>query len=78
MSQSTTLFLGMDVHKDAIAAAVILVAAMGDLARFESPRELMKFLGLISSAYTSGEPHRQGSMTKAGNSHTRRVLVAGV
>jgi hypothetical protein len=37
----------------------------------------MKFLGLIPSEYTSGEQRRQGSMTKAGNSHARRVLVEG-
>ena len=57
--------------------AVTLVAAMGDLTRFESPRELMKFLGLIPSEYSSGEQRRQGSMTKAGNTHARRVLVEG-
>ena len=37
----------------------------------------MKFLGLIPSEYSSGEPRRQGSMTKAGNTHARRVLVEG-
>ena len=57
--------------------AVTLVAAMGDLTRFESPRELMKFLGLIPSEYSSGEQRRQGSITKAGNTHARRVLVEG-
>ena len=57
--------------------AVTLVADMGDLTRFESPRELMKFLGLIPSDYSSGEPRRQGSIPKAGNTHARRVLVEG-
>jgi transposase len=57
--------------------AVTLVAEMGDLTRFESPRELMKFLGLIPSEYSSGEQRRQGSSTKAGNTHARRVLVEG-
>jgi transposase len=57
--------------------AVTLVADMGDLTRFESPRELMKFLGLIPSEHSSGEQRRQGSMTKAGNTHARRVLVEG-
>jgi transposase len=58
-------------------AAVTLVAEMGDLTRFESPRELMKFMGLIPSEYSSGEQRRQGSITKAGNTHARRVLVEG-
>jgi transposase len=57
--------------------AVTLVAEMGDLSRFESPRELMKFMGLIPSEYSSGEQRRQGSITKAGNTHARRVLVEG-
>ena len=57
--------------------AVTLVAAMGDLTRFESPRELMKFMGLVPSEYSSGAQRRQGSITKAGNTHARRVLVEG-
>jgi transposase len=57
--------------------AVATVAEIGDLTRFDTPRELMKFLGLIPSEYPSGERRRQGSMTKAGNTHARRVLVAG-
>lgn len=57
--------------------AVTLVAEMGDLTRFESPRELMKFMGLIPSEHSSGAQRRQGSITKAGNTHARRVLVEG-
>jgi transposase len=57
--------------------AVTTVAEIGDLTRFDTPRELMKFLGLIPSEYSSGERRRQGTMTKAGNSHARRVLVEG-
>ena len=54
-----------------------LVADMGDLTRFDTPRERMQFLGLTPSAYSSGERRRQGAMTKAGNTHARRVLVEG-
>jgi transposase len=57
--------------------AVPLVADMGDLTRFENPRALMTFMGLIPSEYSSGEQRRQGSITKAGNTHARRVLVEG-
>jgi transposase len=57
--------------------AVTMVAEIGDLTRFDTPRELMNFLGLIPSEYTSAERRRQGSITKAGNSHARRVLVEG-
>jgi transposase len=57
--------------------AVTTVAELGDLTRFDTPRELRKFLGLIPSEYSSGERRRQGSITKAGNTHTRRALVEG-
>jgi transposase len=57
--------------------AVTLIAAMGDLTRFDTPRELMQCLGLTPSAYSSGAQRRQGSIPKAGNTHARRVRVEG-
>jgi transposase len=57
--------------------AVTTVAELGDLTRFDNPRPLMKFLGLIPSEYSSGERRRQGTITKAGNTHARRALVEG-
>ena len=57
--------------------AVTMVAEIGDLTRFENPRELMKFLGLIPSEYSTGNHRRQGAITKAGNTHARRALVEG-
>ena len=57
--------------------AVTMVAELGDLTRFESPRELMKCLGLVPSEYSSGERRQQGSITKAGNTHARKALVEG-
>jgi transposase len=53
------------------------VAELGDLTRFDHPRELMKCLGLMPSEYSTGERRRQGSMTTAGNTHARRALVEG-
>jgi transposase len=57
--------------------AVTTVAALGDLTRCENPRPLMKCLGLIPSAYSSGERRRPGSLTKAGHTHARRAVVEG-
>jgi transposase len=57
--------------------AVTLIAELGDLSRFENPRQLMSYLGLTPSEYSSGERRRQGAITKTGNSHARRALVAG-
>src|SRR6476619_916772 len=57
--------------------AVTTVAELGDLTRFENPRQLLNYLGLTPSAYSSGARRQQGSMTKTGNSHARRALVEG-
>jgi transposase len=57
--------------------AVTRVAERGDLTRFDTPRELMKFLGLIPADYSTGERRRPGSLTKAGNTQARRALVEG-
>lgn len=58
-------------------AAVTLIAERGELTRFASPRQLMSYLGLVPSEHSSGERRRQGSTTKTGNAHARRVLVEG-
>jgi transposase len=58
-----------------VVTAVTLIAELGDLTRFAHPRELMGFLGLVPSEYSTGESRRQGKITKTGNGHARRVLV---
>jgi len=55
--------------------AVRLVAELGDLTRFASPRRLMGFLGLVPSENSTGNRRRQGAITKTGNSSARRALV---
>lgn len=55
--------------------AVRLVAELGDLTRFASPRHLMGFLGLVPSEDSTGNRHRQGAITKTGNASARRALV---
>src|SRR5437016_182949 len=56
-------------------AAVTLAAEIGDFSRFAHPSELMGFLGLVPSEYSTGDHRRQGDITKTGNRHARRVLV---
>ncbi|MFQ5521594.1 MAG: IS110 family transposase [Candidatus Methylomirabilia bacterium] len=56
-------------------SAMILLAEGVAFQRFPRPRELMAYLGLVPSEYSSGEAQRRGALTKAGNSHARRVLV---
>jgi transposase len=56
-------------------SAMIIVAEVYDIGRFKHPRQLMAFLGLTPSESSSGPRERRGGITKAGNSHVRRVLV---
>ena len=55
--------------------AMIIASELGDLRRFEHPRSLMGFLGLVSGEYSTGSRRRQGSITKCGNSHARWMLI---
>jgi transposase len=57
--------------------AVTTVAELGDLTRFENPRQLMNYLGLTPSEYSTGERRQQGGITKTGNTHARRALIEG-
>ena len=58
-----------------LLTAVVIVAEIGDLKRFTSAPQLMAYLGLVPSEYSSGAKIRRGGITKTGNSHVRRVLV---
>jgi transposase len=55
--------------------ALGLLAEIGDFRRFASARELMSFLGLTPSEYSSGEQRHRGRITKSGNAHARRLLI---
>jgi len=56
-------------------AAIVLLAELGDISRFESPKQLMAFLGLVPSEHSSGGRRRQGAITLTGNAHARRMLI---
>jgi transposase len=58
-----------------LIAAITLVAEIQDFWRFPSPRQLMAYLGLVPGEHSSGPKRRLGSITKAGNSPARRMLV---
>lgn len=55
--------------------AVTFATAVGDLSRFENPRQLMAYLGLVPSEHSSGGSVRRGKITKTGNREARRVLI---
>ncbi|HEX9841094.1 MAG TPA: IS110 family transposase [bacterium] len=58
-----------------LITAMTVLAELGDLTRFASPRELMGYLGLVPSEHSSGGTRRQGGITHTGNGHARRVVV---
>jgi transposase len=55
--------------------AATVVSELGSLSRFQSPRQLMGYSGLVSREYSSGNKIQRGAITKTGNAHLRRVLV---
>ena len=76
----------------AFLSAVVLVAEIGDFRRFANPRQLMAWLGWVTSEYSSGAKAERGGITiglcpiprrdvsgadRAGNGRARRVLVEG-
>ncbi len=63
-------FRGIETH-----TAMVLATELGDWRRFESPRQLMGYLGLVPREDSSGDRRRQGRITKSGNSRCRHVLV---
>jgi transposase len=58
-----------------IVAAMITVSELGCLPRFDHPRQLMAYLGLVPTESSSGPSRRQGGITKCGNSHARWLLI---
>jgi transposase len=55
--------------------ASTIVVEIGDIRRFENPRQLMAYLGLVPSENSSGQTTKRGGITKTGNGHARRVLI---
>lgn len=70
MVRQLQCFRGISLH-----SAMVLATEIVDWRRFEHPRQLACYLGLISRENSSGDRVRLGSITKAGNSHCRHVLV---
>jgi transposase len=75
-----------DEYRDAVArlsclrgistlSAMVILTELGDLRRFETPRHLMAYTGLVPSEHSSGETRRRGGVTKTGNGFVRRILV---
>ena len=70
MVQTLQCFRGISLH-----SAMVMATELVDWRRFERPGQLACYLGLVSREDSSGNRQRLGSITKAGNSHCRHVLV---
>lgn len=58
-----------------IVEVFALVAEVGAFSRFGTARSFASWLGLAPSERSSGERVSRGGITKAGNSHLRKLLV---
>src|SRR6476620_1142273 len=58
-----------------LVAAMITVSELGDIHRFQHPRQLMTYLGLVPTESSSGPRQRQGAISRCGNGHQRWLLT---
>lgn len=62
--------IGVKTH-----TSLSMIVEVGDFERFAKPEKFAAFLGLVPSEDSSGDSQNKYSITKAGNSHLRRLLV---
>ena len=74
-SQRPTAEALMSLRGVSTITAMTILAELGDLTRFDSPRQLVSFLGLAPGERSSGSRRRQGAISKTDNGHARRVLT---
>jgi transposase len=60
-----------------LRGGIDILAEIGDVRRFENPRQLMAFLGLVPSGRSTADSVRRAGLTLAGNRRARRALVEG-
>jgi transposase len=65
-------FTGIDT-----VIALGFLAELHGIDRFDSPRKLASYLGLVPSERSSGDSVRRGPITKTGNAYIRRTLLQG-
>jgi transposase len=65
-------FRGIETH-----TALSLVSEIGDFSRFATAQQFSAFLGLVPSEESSGQRERRGTITKAGNTRLRMLLIEG-
>jgi transposase len=74
-SHSIDVKLLMTIPGVNVTVAIGLVAAIGDIARFDSPQKLTAYFGLVPRVYQSAESCHHGGITKQGRSQARWLAV---
>jgi len=59
----------------ATVTGLAVTSELFDVRRFPTPAHAAAYLGLTPCEHSSGDQRRQGGITKAGNSHLRRLLI---
>lgn len=62
-------------HGIETVTALTIVTELHGFERFQNPRELFSFLGLVPSEQSSGESQHRGAITKTGNGRVRMILI---
>ena len=65
----------MGMRGFALVGAMVIVSELGGAWRFEHPRQLMAYLGLVPTESSSGSKRKQGSISKTGNGHARWIMI---
>jgi transposase len=65
-----TCFIGVKTH-----TALSVLVEVGDFKRFATARNFASYLGLVPGENSSGDDQTRLGITKAGNSHIRRLLT---
>lgn len=60
-----------------LIVATTFAVEIGDVRRFDNPRQLMAFLGLVPCERSTGDSIKRGGLTLSGNRRARRALVEG-
>ena len=65
----------MQIPGFGLLTSMILLAAVGDIARFSHPKKLVGYAGLGAGVHISGQKHQEKSITKQGRKELRWTLV---
>lgn len=61
----------------ALIGAVTFMTEIGDVRRFSHHQQLMSYLGLVPSEFSTGRTIKKGGITETGNARVRRTLIEG-